>query len=122
VCVLARVIGVLCGLLVTSSVGFAATPLHVTWGNGVTARVVLKTGETRTFLHGALQTGDAVGCVNHYGYGATTTVPSYMSSTGGLPVALAARVGYAHASKPGSGSVTIRVKRPSSTTVLVTCS
>jgi hypothetical protein len=119
--VLARVIAAVSGLLVTSSAALAATPFHVTWGTGVTARVMLKPGETRTFLHGRLQTGDSVGCVNGYGYGATTIVPSYMSYTAGLPPALAATVGYAHASKPGKGSVTIRLKRPSRRTVVVTC-
>jgi hypothetical protein len=119
---LARVIAVVCGVLVTSSAAFAAMPIRVTWGNGVSARVMLKPGETRMFLHGKLQTGDSVGCVNGYGYGATTVIPNYMLYTAGLPPALAAIVGYTHASKPGKGSVTIRVKRPSSTTVVVTCS
>jgi hypothetical protein len=111
----------LCGFVAASSTAFGATPHRVTWGHGVTARVMLKPGETLTFLHGALQTGEAVGCVNRNGYGVTTTVPRYSMYARHLPPTLAALVGYAHASKPGDGSVTIRITRPSSTTVLVTC-
>ncbi len=120
----ARAIAVVFGLLITSSTALAAPPSHshFTWGTGVTAPVMLKPGQTRRFLNGKLQTGDSVGCVNGYGYGATTTVPTYRSYTADLPPVLAAQLGYVHAWKPGKGSVTIRVGRPSMTTVVVTCS
>lgn len=122
-----RVLPVLVAVAVLPGTALAASPSRsnvstsstgsVSWGTGASAPIMLRTGQSKTFTDAHLQTGDEVGCENALGLRVVRTVPRFAP---GLPAWI--QPGLASASKPGKGTVTIDVKRPSSRTVLVVCS